>query len=111
MSEVTRPSRRFLSVALVDNAAIANLTIVAAAADKRVRVYQIVLGIHAAQVWTFRDTTPTVLLPQQNQSLVLDYNGMPIFETAVGAGLVLVLTTAAQTSALIWYTQETEVLP
>lgn len=98
-----------LSRVLIDSAAAGTLNLVAGLPGTIIRVYRLLLNTHAAQLSTLQDTAPTVLIPQlslgSQGGIALDFDGEPWAETAVGEGLDLVLTTAAQTSGVLSYTQ------
>lgn len=108
-STVPAAERAQLSRVQVDSAVAGTLNLVAGVAGRVVRVYRMLLNTHAAQLATLQDTAPTVLIPQLSfgaqGGLALDFDGEPWAETAVGEGLDLVLTTGAQTSGVVYYTQ------
>ena len=99
----------YLSSALIDTALVGDINPVALVAGQRVRVYRLLLNVHAAQLVTFKDSDNNVLLPQLSfgptGALVLDFDGHPWLQTPLAKGLRISLANAVQTSGKIWYTQ------
>ena len=104
----------YLSSVLIDTALDGDINPVALLADKRVRVYRILLNVHAAQLVTIKDSDNNVLLPQLSMGaqggLLLDFDGHPWLQTPLAKGLRISLANAAQTSGKIWYTQRGDAL-
>jgi hypothetical protein len=98
--------------ALLSVAAATTTIVITAVVGKRAGIYRMILTCAAAQTLVIQDTASGVLsqtfqFGANGGSITLDIpiNGDPWWNSALGLGIQFVTTTAAQTSADIWYMQ------
>lgn len=86
-------------------------TIVAAVGGQTIRIMRmlLVIGGTQANTITFKDSTPTTLLPgiplTPYQGIALDLDAEPYYITASGKAFVINAALDAQVSGTVWYTQ------
>jgi hypothetical protein len=101
-----------LTPAFASIAAATDTALVAAAANKIVRVYRVLLLPSAANNITFEDSALAALGPlltfsgaTNSTPTMLDYTGEPWFVTGAGLGFSIKTSTGAPTGVQIWFTQ------
>jgi hypothetical protein len=96
--------------ALLSVASATTTVVIAAVAQKRAGIYRMILTVAGAQTIVIQDTASTVLsqtfqFGANGGSITLDIpiNGDPWWNSGIGLGIQFVTSTAAQTSADVWY--------